>query len=135
MHCQNSLTWPGRMRCVFHFQMILSAKSMYRTRQGKMEPRTTFWSRPFLAANGVGNLNDEIRLTKRITDRPSAIRSWKIESISHRTAPIWSTLKGSQSVAHAQNTANVARVTVSVPATGVDDSLRAVEVTLAVEQA
>src|SRR5688572_27266545 len=129
------MTGLCRMSCVFHFQVIRGAKSLHRTGQGKMETRPAFWRNPFLPANGVGNLKNIISLTQSITDRPAAIRRWKIEPISHRTAPIGTTIKSSQSVAHTQNTANISGVAIGIPATSVDDGLRAVEIALAVEQA
>src|SRR5687768_3433055 len=100
-----------------------------------METCFSFWGNPFRPANRVSNLKNEIRLTKGITNRSASIRRWKIELISHRTAPIGTTFKSSQSVAHTQNTSNIAGITVGVPPGGIDDSLCAVEVSLAVEQA
>src|SRR5262245_49667617 len=100
-----------------------------------MKTCPSFWPNPFLSANGIGSLEDEICLAQRIADRPAAIRRGKVESIRHRTAPIGTALKGGQSVAHTQDTANVASVTVGVPSAGVDDRLCTLKVALTIEQA
>jgi hypothetical protein len=122
------------MRSVFHLEILLRTKSLHGTGQGKMETCPTFWRNPTLSVNGISSLEDGIRLTKGVADRPSAICSWKIKLIRHRTAPIRTTFKRSQPIAHTQNTSDVSGVAVRVPATGVDDGLGALKVALTIEQ-
>src|ERR1044071_1610706 len=135
MQCQNPSINVNRMSCIFHFHRILRAKSLYGTRQGKMKTGSSFWRNPFLPAHRVSNLKDEIRLMQSIADRPATLRGGKIESIRQGTAPVGAALKSSQTVSYPQNAANIPGVTVSIPAAGVDDHLRALEVALAIEQA
>src|SRR5215217_8927230 len=122
------------MRCVFYFHLFLRTKALHRTRQGEMKTRPTFRRNPMPPMNGVCSCEKEIALTQSIADRATAIRRRKIEPIRHRTPPIGTTFERDQPISYTQNTTNVARVTVGVPAAGVDDGLCTMEVALAVEQ-
>src|SRR5512139_3247325 len=100
-----------------------------------METSATLGGSPGLPAQGIRRFQDEIRLAQGVADCPAAICSWEIKPVGNRAAPIGSAIKSGQSIAHAQDAADISGIAVSVPAAGVDDGLPQAEISPAVKQA
>ena len=103
-----------------------------------MELGAAFRRQRLLAGKAASHVDDVHRFAGAVADRPAAVGRRQVDAVGHRTAPVESLLETcldpGQPLLDPQETADVARVAVGVPAAGVDDLERLGEVALAVEQ-
>ena len=109
-------------------------KALHGAGQVEVEARPTLGRERGFAGQFAPQVGDEHTLLDAVGDRPAAVGGGQVEAVGHRAAPVGPGVDAGQAVVNAHEAADVARVAVGVPAGGVDDHQRFLEVVVAVEQ-
>ena len=130
---QRQTAFAAGVRAVVHHALV-AGEALHRA--GHREVVAGAGLRRVEAAAGqrVAHAGDAHRLGDGIAHAAAAVRARQIADVRHRAAPIRPGIDALEPVLDAEQTAEVAGVAVRIPARGVDDLERLLEVVVAVQQ-